>query len=275
MKSRLALTLSALAVPFAFVTVASPASAQQRRIERPPVVRENPREDSNEADAERLRSAIVVLRKHGYGDEARRIGQILEEMSSRKKIGDVDKRKMRLENRAEKLLKAGTEQQKVRVEMLRHFGQAYEHIGWGSSSAAMNWFANSGSGGPNPMPEILQRGDGSVMDKLIDIVSQGTRVFAENDMPASARLSNRLGQFYRDREAGRRAPSGQGEGSTSGGGVSGRVIARPNSQGSGNAELQQRRLELEKRVEELRAEMERLRAELEKSKATTKGRRRR
>lgn len=154
-----------------------------------------------------LRAALVVLRKHGYNDEARRLREILGELRSKSKP-DAGSGASDLEARAQRLLRGDIQDKGVRVAMLDVVADGYALAGDKESAEAMRWFADIGrsqaEGGQSvarPMPKSILEGDGNVMDRLTKVVLGGAAVQQKLGNERAAAMCGRLGRFYIEREA--------------------------------------------------------------------------
>jgi len=169
------------------------------------------RQEDPGREMRQLIDALVILRKHGYNEEARRLREIVGEMRAKFKpdAGSESRSRSRgLDARAERLLRADIQDKGVRVAMLDVVADGYALAGNEESAEAMRWFASAGrsqtpgSDAPVPaMPQSIQTGDGSVMERLTKTVLGGAAVPQKLGNERAAAMCGRLGRFYIEREA--------------------------------------------------------------------------
>jgi hypothetical protein len=179
-------SLALVGVAFPQGSVAEPSRAPTR-LSTPEVRRA-------EDDLQALARAQQILLEHGYAREA--LG--LEEIYRKLEAGALAVQSV--EARAKALLAGDLQDKAVRVGILELATEGYAAAGWETNAEALGWFAAIGKSQRDgasvevpPMPASVNRGSGSIMDRMIELVLGAGAVHQQRGNPTAAQCCLRLG----------------------------------------------------------------------------------
>lgn len=180
-----------------------------------------------------LQRAARLLMARGYEEDGKRLQEIVREMRSARGA-DVPAVSRPLEMRATALMKRDINERETRIAVIQLVSDSFAAEGWGTKSAAMQWFANIGTpeGASAPMPEVLQSENSTTMERIVEVIEEGGRLQARSGRQRAARAHMWLAKFYRERDGIARAePTPPGPAGPSGPSTGRRSGADPSSPG--------------------------------------------
>lgn len=165
-------------------------------------------QDRAQSEVATLRRAARILRARGYAQESQRLIQIAEEMKPSTKSKPQAIRGSEL--RAKELSKRDLQDKAVRVMALEFVANSYKRAGDEANAEAMAWFAaigrsqvNGDNAAMDPVPDAAKSGDGSIMERLTEIIRAGAAVQERLGNDEAARLHAALAEYYDQRSRGK------------------------------------------------------------------------